>query len=67
MIDYVTENVEIFKMIIYVNCTGEILNDEKTLVVMLVSKSAWKLRTLQGYRMTKPVEFDISHTFFIDN
>ena len=33
------------------------------LFIMCVNPMAWKLRTLQGYRMTKPVDIDISHSF----
>ena len=36
------------------------------LFIMCVNHMAWELPTLQGYRMTKPVDIDISHSLFID-
>lgn len=37
------------------------------LFIMCVNPMAWKLRTLQGYKMTKPVNISISHSSFIDD
>ena len=37
------------------------------LFIMCVSPMSWKLRTLPGYKLTKPLDISISHGMFIDD
>ena len=37
------------------------------LFIMYVNPMSWKLRTLPGYRLTKPLNINISHGLFIDD
>ena len=37
------------------------------LFIMCVNPMSWKLRTLPGYKLTKPLDISISHGMFIDD
>ena len=37
------------------------------LFIMCVNPMSWKLRTLSGYKLTKPLDISISHGMFIDD